>query len=107
MIGPSDIVLTLSFALLGLAVISWLVVIVRELVSSSPLFKNIARLTFLPAPAMDDVRRSYLPVRIIVERIVPIVLWLLILVPMIVFPIILILFPLLRIPWTYLLPPVP
>ncbi len=107
MITVTDIVLGFSFSVLGLAILSWLVVVLQELVSTNTFFKNLATLLFLPAPAAQDVRKSYLPIRIIVERLIPIVFWLLILVPMIVFPIILILFPLFGIPWTYLLPPVP
>ncbi|MGI0078094.1 MAG: hypothetical protein ACRECH_00535 [Nitrososphaerales archaeon] len=107
MVTLVDIVLAFTFGLLGLAIISWLIVISKELVSHSQLFRNVLGLIFLPAPARQDVSRSSFPVRIVVERLVPIVFWLLILVPMIIFPIILILFPLLGIPWTYLLPPVP
>ena len=107
MVTPTDVVLILSFGLLGLAVISWLLVIARELISSSPVFRNLAILVFVPAPAKQDVRRSYFPVRIVVEGLVPIVLLLLVLVPMIIFPVILILFPLLGITFTSLLPPAP
>lgn len=102
-----DLVLGFSFGLLGLSIISWLVVVARELVSKSQFFRNLLALIFLPAPGRQDVSRSSFPVRVVVERLVPIAFWLLILVPMIIFPIILILFPLLGIPWAYLLPPTP
>ena len=107
MITVVDLVLGFSFGLLGLAVISWLVVLSQELFAASQFFRNLLALIFLPAPARKEVSMSSFPVRLVVERLVPIVFWLLILVPMIIFPIILIIFPLFGIPWTYLLPPVP
>jgi hypothetical protein len=102
-----DLLLGFSFGLLGLAIISWLVVIAKDLFQSSKFFRNLLAVIFLPAPARQDVSNSSFPIRVVVERLLPIILWLLIIVPMIVFPLILIVFPLLGIPWAYLLPPVP
>ena len=99
-------VVGLLFGIVALAIIAWLIVIGRELVKTGK-FDRILSIVFGPAPAKDEVQRSALPVRIAVENILPLIFWILIILPMIVFPIILILFPLLGIPWSYLLPPTP
>ncbi|MHB8568462.1 MAG: hypothetical protein ACYC7D_15655 [Nitrososphaerales archaeon] len=106
MISVSDIAVGVAFAILGLAILTWLVVILPDLTRVEP-FKGIFDMLFAPAPSKGDVDRAAPPVKFTIERILPLVFWLLILLPMIIFPIILILFPILGLPWSYLLPPVP
>jgi predicted secreted protein len=104
----AELALGFGFAILAIAVITWIVVLIRELPEGDPTLNNSVRkitsIVFDAAPAQSDIKRSSLPVRIIVEGIIPIIFWLLIIVPMVVFPIILILMVLFHIPWTYLLP---
>lgn len=108
---PGQIALGFGFAILGLAVLTWIAVIIRELPEGAPaLNKSVARITsfvFNAAPAQSDVKKSAFPVRVVVQGLIPIIFWLLILVPMVVFPIILVFMALFHIPWTYLLPPMP
>lgn len=59
---------------------------------------------FAATPAKSDVDKSVLPVKFSIERILPLILWLLIILPMFILPIILIAFPLLGLPWSYLMP---
>lgn len=106
MVTIVDVTVGVLFALLALAIIAWIVRVLPELAGVEP-FKGIFDMVFAPAPAKNDVDKAAPPVKFTVERIIPIIFWLLILLPMIIFPIILIIFPLLGIPWSYLLPPVP
>ncbi len=106
MISLTDVTVGVLFAILALAIITWLVIVIPDLTKVEP-FKGIFDMLFAPAPDRAEVDRASLPVKVTVERIVPIIFWLLIFLPMIIFPIILILFPILGIPWSYLLPPVP
>jgi hypothetical protein len=105
-----EIVEAVLFGILALAVIAWIAIVIPEfktfLRQHKRLF-SVASFVFNAAPAQDDARKTYQPVGFVIERIIPIILWLLIIVPMFVFPIILIIFPLLHIPWSYLLPPTP
>ncbi|MHB1909406.1 MAG: hypothetical protein ACYCQJ_11135 [Nitrososphaerales archaeon] len=106
---PAQVALGLGFAILGLAVLTWFFVILRELPEGAPgLYSRISKITsfiFNAAPAQTEAKKGGLPVRVFVERLIPIILWLIIIVPMVVFPIIFIIMPILHIPWTYLLPP--
>jgi hypothetical protein len=108
---PGQIALGFGFAILSIAVLTWVAVIFRELPEGAPgLNRFVSRITsfiFNAAPAQSDVKRSALPVRVIVERLIPIFFWLLIIVPMVVFPIILVFMALFHVPWTYLLPSMP
>jgi hypothetical protein len=105
---PAEIALGFGFAILAIAVLTWIVIIARELPEGDPeLNKSVSKITsfiYNAAPAQTDVKNSTLPIRIIVEGIIPIIFWLLIIVPMVVFPIILVLMALFHVPWTYLLP---
>jgi len=106
----TEIIDAILFAILGLAIITWVAILIPELNKFLQGHKRIAAIiafVFNAAPVQQDLPRMSPPVRIITERLIPIILWLLIIVPMIVFPIILIIFPLLHIPWSYLLPPTP
>ena len=105
MVTIIDVTVGVLFALLALALIAWIARVLPELARVEP-FKGIFDMIFAPAPAKSDVDKAPLPVKVTVERIIPIIFWLLILLPMIIFPIVLIIFPLLGIPWTFLLPPV-
>jgi hypothetical protein len=104
----AELALGFGFAILAIALITWIAIVIRELPEGDPgLNKSIKKITsivFDAAPAQSDVKKSSLPVRIVLEGIIPIIFWLLILVPMVIFPIILILMALFHIPWTYLLP---
>ncbi len=104
----AQIAFTLGFAILGLAVLTWIVVIVRDLPKADPeLHGRISKIThpvFNAAPAQEDMKNSSFAVRLVVEGIIPIVFWILIIVPMVVFPIVLVLMALFHIPWSYLLP---
>lgn len=106
----TQIVVAILFAILALAIISWIAIVIPELGKYLQYHKKISALVsfvFNAAPAQDSASGMSPPVRIVAEGLIPIILWLLIIVPMFVFPIILIIFPLLHIPWTYLLPPTP
>jgi hypothetical protein len=106
----TEIVVTVLFAILALALISWVAILIPELnkfLQGHKRIYNIISFVFNAAPDQEEAKGMSPPVRIVAEGLIPIILWLLILVPMFVFPIILIIFPLLHIPWTYLLPPTP
>jgi len=106
----AEIVVTILFAILGLAVLSWVVILIPEFarfLQGHKRLNSLVSFVFNAAPDQEDATGMSPPVRAVAEGIIPIVLWLLIIVPMFVFPIILIIFPLLHIPWTYLLPPTP
>jgi len=102
-----SIIVPILFGIVGLAILAWLVVIATEFVRFDPRMQRLLGIVLNPAPAKSDVDKSALPVKIVVEGVVPLVFWLLILLPMIIFPVVLVLFPLFHIPWTYLLPPAP
>jgi len=108
---PGQLALGFGFAIVGIAVITWIAVLIRELPEGDPqLYKYVKRITsfvFDAAPAQADVQNSPLVVKIIVKGIIPIVFWLLIIVPLVIFPVVFIVMPLLHIPWSYLLPPTP
>lgn len=108
---PGQLALGFGFAMLAIAILTWIAVMLKELPEGAPgLNKFITRITnfvFDAAPAQADVKKSNFTVRLIVERIIPIIFWLLIIVPMVVFPIILVVMPILHIPWSVLLPPTP
>lgn len=111
MITILSILVPLLFAITGLAFITWIIVIFRQLPENAPrvysLITKVTRPIFNAAPAQNDIKKSDPPVRFVVGRLIPLIFWLLIVLPMVIFPIILIIFPLLGIPWSYLLPPVP
>jgi len=106
----TEIVVTLLFAILALAILSWIAIVIPELGKYLEYHKRLSALVsfvFNAAPAQENASGMSPPVRAFTEGLIPIILWLLIIVPMFVFPIILIIFPLLHIPWSYLLPPTP
>jgi hypothetical protein len=107
-LDPGQLALAFGFGIVGLAIVTWVVVVLRELPEGAPglnkYVSSVISFVFNAAPAQADVKNSSLPVKIIVKGIIPLVFWILLIVPMVVFPIILILFPLLHIPWSYLLP---
>ena len=110
MVTITDVIVGILFAILGLAIISWIVILLPDLGKYLQTHKRIwsvISFIFNAAPDPEDAERTYKPVGFVMERIIPIILWLLILVPMFVFPIILVVFPILHIPWSYLLPPTP
>jgi hypothetical protein len=109
--GIVDVLVPILFAIFGLAILTWLVAVGSEVIEATPRLKKLlARVSgtlFGPAPARAEVERSSLPVRFSIERILPLLLWLLIILPMILLPIVLLLFPMLGIPWSRLMPAPP
>ena len=104
----TDAVVTLLFAIVAVAVIGWIAFIIPEVriyLKDHAYLSHLIQMIFNAAPIQQDADRSSAPVKIVVKDLLPIVFWLLILLPMFVFPIILIVFPLMHIPWSYLLPP--
>ncbi len=105
---PGQLALGFGFGILGIAALTWIAVIIKELPEGAPgLYKQVSKITsvvFNAAPDQADMKKSSLPVKVVVEGIIPIIFWLLIIVPMVVFPIIIIIMALFHIPWTYLLP---
>jgi hypothetical protein len=106
-----DILVAFLFAIFGLAIIAWLVVVfsemIKELPSITSMFTKIFGSIFSAAPAKSELKHSHPAVKVSVGGLLPIVLWLLILLPMIILPIVLILFPMLGIPWSRLMPVAP
>jgi hypothetical protein len=107
----TEAVVTVLFAILALAIIAWIAIIIPEFEIFLDYHKKIsAILAFIFNSAPEDAeeeKKTPRPIRVVVQRLIPIILWLIILVPMFVFPLILIVFPILHIPWSYLLPPTP
>lgn len=106
----TEIVIAILFAILGLAIISWVGILIPELnkfLQGHKRINSIVHFVFNAAPDQEDASKMSPPVRVVAEGLIPIILWLLIIVPMFVFPIILIIFPVFHIPWKYLLPPTP
>ncbi len=106
----TEIVVAILFAILGLAIVSWIVILIPELgkfLQGHNRLHSLVAFVFNAAPVQEDASGMSPPVRAFAEGIIPIVLWLLIIVPIFIFPIILIIFPLFHIPWSYLLPSSP
>ena len=104
----TDAVVALLFAIVGVAVIGWIAFILPELrlyLNEHAILSHFIQMIFNAAPVQNDANKASAPVKIAVRDLLPIVFWLLILLPMFIFPIILIVFPLMHIPWSYLLPP--
>jgi hypothetical protein len=101
-------VITLLFAIVAVAVIGWIAFILPELrlfLKEHSSLSGVVQTIFNAAPVQADANKAQAPVKIVVKDVIPILFWLLILLPMFLFPIILIIFPLMHIPWSYLLPP--
>lgn len=104
----TDAVITLLFAIVAVAVIAWIAFMLPELRLFLKEHRNLSHpveMIFNAAPVQSDVAKASTPVRVIVKDIIPILFWILIILPMVILPIILIIFPLMHIPWSYLLPP--
>jgi hypothetical protein len=105
-----DVIVGILFAILAIAVIGWIGIItpgLRSFIQSHKHLSSVVNLIFSAAPDPEDLKKASEPVDVVFGGLLPIILWILIVVPMFVFPIILIIFPLLHIPWSYLLPPTP
>jgi hypothetical protein len=101
-------VITLLFAIVGLAVVAWIVFLLPEarlLLKEHASMSYFVQMIFNASPVQQDAAKASTPVKLVIKDLIPIVFWLLIILPMFVFPIILIIFPLMHIPWSYLLPP--
>jgi hypothetical protein len=111
LISVVTIIVPVLFGIAALAFLAWIVVIIRQLPENAPrLYGLITKITnpiFNAAPAQSDIKQSDLPVQVVVGKLIPLIFWLLVILPMVIFPIVLIIFPLLGIPWSYLLPPTP
>lgn len=107
----TEAIVAVLFAILALAIVAWIAIIIPEFEIFLDYHKTISSiLAFIFNSAPEDAaeeKKTPLPLRVVVQRLIPIILWLIVLVPMFVFPIILIVFPILHIPWSYLLPPTP
>ena len=100
--------MTLLFAIVGIAIIGWIGFIFPEFqifVKKHASLAKVVQAVFNVAPVQQDASRAAAPVKLVVKDVIPLLFWLLILLPMFIFPIILIIFPLMHIPWSYLLPP--
>lgn len=105
-----DIVVGLLFAIVAIAILGYVGLVIPELrayLKQNAKLAGIFSLIFDAAPAQKESKKTLLPIQVTIEGLIPIVFWLLILLPMFIFPIVLIIFPILGIPWSYLLPPVP
>ena len=101
-------VITLLFALVGIAVIAWIISLLPELrlyLKENMKLGHWFEMIFNAAPVQQDATKASAPVKVVIKDILPLLFWLLILLPMFLFPIILVVFPLMHIPWSYLLPP--
>ncbi|MDA4131097.1 MAG: hypothetical protein OK457_10030 [Thaumarchaeota archaeon] len=106
----TEAVVAILFAILALAIVAWIAIIIPEFekfLNYHKMLSSILAFIFNAAPVQQDSKKAPRPIRVVIQRLIPIILWLIILVPMFLFPIILIIFPILHIPWSYLLPPTP
>ena len=102
-----DPIVGVLFALSGLAIVTWVFIVIPELrifLKQHSTLSGLFMMIFSARVTNTEVKRSYRPVRFILENILPIVFWLLILLPMFVFPIILVIGPSMHVPWTTLFP---
>lgn len=102
-----DPIVGVLFAILGLAIVAWVGIVIPELrlfLKQHSTLSGLFTLIFSAKIAGTEVQQSYRPVRFVLENFVPIIFWLLILLPMFVFPIILVVAPMMNIPWTTLFP---
>lgn len=96
------------FAIVGIAILGWIGSILPELrlfIRTHLFISGIIQTLFNAAPVQQDASKASAPVKIVVKDIIPLLFWLLILLPMFIFPIVLIIFPIMHIPWSFLLPP--
>lgn len=101
-------VITILFVIVGVAVIAWIAFLLPEVrlyLKENMSLGHWVEMIFNAAPVQQDASKASAPVKVVIKDILPLVFWLLILLPMFLFPIILIIFPLAHIPWSYLLPP--
>jgi len=104
----TEAVITLLFAIVGFAVVAWIAFLlpeVRLFLKENLSLGHWVDMIFNAAPVQQDASKASTPVKVVIKDLIPLVFWLLILLPMFLFPIILIIFPLMHIPWSYLLPP--
>lgn len=104
----TQVFVTFLFAIVAIAVLAWIGSVLPELrifLKSHLVLSNVIQTLFNAAPVQQDSSKASAPVKIVVKDIIPILFWLLILLPMFIFPIVLIIFPIMHIPWSYLLPP--
>jgi hypothetical protein len=102
-----DDFVTALFVLVGIAVLAWAVVVLKDIVRTpwfSKHFGGIVSTIFAATTTKETMNHTALPVRFTLARILPLIFWLLIILPMVLYPIIFILFYVLGIPWSFLLP---
>jgi len=104
----TEAIVILLFAIVGIAVIGWIFFLlpdVRLFLKEHASLSGMVQIIFNAAPVQQDASKASEPVKVVVKDVIPILFCGLILLPMFVFPVILIVFPLLHLPWSYLLPP--
>jgi hypothetical protein len=104
----TEAVITILFAIVGIAVIGWIAFLIPELrvwLRQHASLDGVIKMIFVAEPDPQEVEKSAEPVKIVMKDIYPILIWLLIILPMFIFPIVLVIMPLMHIPWSYLLPP--
>ncbi|MDG6908029.1 MAG: hypothetical protein JRN20_19850 [Nitrososphaerota archaeon] len=104
---PFDPIVGILFGILALVFVSWFFIIIPELrlfLKQHSKLSGLFSFIFSAKATNSDVAKSYPPVRFVLENVLPLVFWLLILLPMFLFPIILVVGPAMHIPWTTLFP---
>jgi hypothetical protein len=107
LISLTDAVVGLLFAIVAVAILGWIASVVPELrlyLKQHKFLAGIFSMLFAANATNSDVKKTYRPLKFTLEDIVPIIFWLLILLPIIIFPIILVVGPMLGISWTTLFP---
>ncbi|MDG6999915.1 MAG: hypothetical protein JRN15_12460 [Nitrososphaerota archaeon] len=102
-----DPIVGILFAILGIAIVAWVFIVIPELRMFSKQHSYLSGLfsmIFSAKVTNTEVKQSYRPIKFVLENIIPIVFWLLILLPMFLFPIILVVGPLMHVPWTTMFP---
>ncbi len=105
-----DIIVAVLFAIVAIAILGYVGLVIPELrayLKQNAKLAAIFSFIFDAAPVKNESKKTPLPLQVTIEGLIPIVFWLLILLPMFIFPVVLIIFPILGIPWSYLLPPAP
>ena len=105
-----DIIVAVLFAIVAIAILGYLGLVIPELMAYLKQNAKLAAIfsfIFDAAPVQKESKKTQLPLQVTIEGLIPIVFWLLILLPMFIYPVVLIIFPIKGIPWTNLLPPAP
>jgi hypothetical protein len=107
LISLSDVIVALLFVIMGIAILGWIAIVIPELriyLKQNKYLAGIFSMLFSANATNADVKKTYRPLKFTLEDILPIIFWLLILLPIFIFPILLVIGPMLGIPWTSLFP---